>query len=1650
MTDELDLPETFFRPGPGEPSRGLGGGVDLSELLASLDPEASEPPDPPPSLAAENSVLWPTHSGLHASLLATSTRGDAAEAWDHLAQELAAESQHTGDRSLAGALLCEAGRILIDRLGRTEEGELLIRNSESALAESLLGSANRQDADIAQVLASLEAQGRDETIGPDARVAAWLEFGQLCELRLGNAARAMEAYEQALLISPNDVLAAMCATEVAIGLGDEARARDLLDTRIEAATTSAVRVHSLLDRADLAATPEDRVVHLERAHAVDPGDETALRRLIRLLGQGSDPVRLGNLYEELALAAEDRVSASTAVHLAFLVLSQSGHPVTDLLAKLVAQTDETDADLLPPLAEAALLLQERVAVGETPDQLPDPEGVLERLSRALDDGREQALAREQLARLRLQRLETLDPESDEAPGLAAAIEADLRTVLGQLPTHGWAQATLARVLELRQDVDGLRDHLRQWARTVHTGPGRAQVLVTLGHVHENKRGDLARAAEVYELAVAEDPENPTALRALGRVYQRMRRWPQAVANLQRQARDSDDEAERLASLRSVASMAEQELQDVDLAIASLEEIVKRAPDDVLTLFGLAALARTHNRQRVLIGALEHLVKRVEDDVVRTAALVELGEVYELHLRQRPIASSCYRRALELTPGYHPALRALGRLSRDDLDHDTRLELLDPAIDPHTDPAVLALKAARVCFEELGEMERAIDFARRSYETNPDLVPARELYLQLLTASRRTQEAYDLLRAQDAPNSAAARADMNYRLGLFAEALARNDGDDARLKFEDAALQHHRAALRDQPDHGLAFERARRLLVANHDRANLALALRDQATAAQPAVRAASLVQAARLHSLNPEERADAQRDYEQAMLAAPDDALVRREAESLLRLLGNRDSLPGMYLAEARETTDTHYRATLLVEAAEILLSTGASEDRDLAANAILGALRHDPGNPYAVRHLERLLLDPDVAMAIEDAVSARAVRAQSDAERALFYLESGELLHRAGALSHAKRAYVASLDAMANLAPARIALARIEAGEIITPRVASGPESVHVLAAEAREQVARAVSGDEDAGRRALEIIDQILVRSPESHDGITLARALAERLPQPGYALELLAKGFRNIQRPELRHELALFLGERSSDPTAAARYFEAAIEAKPTSQHALLALARNQRESGNRDGLIASAERFLAVAGDHPSAHDLRLEIADLLRTEDAPRAIGHLRAALEIRPNDPAALARLAGLFESRGDRAEALQVIDRAVGVQRSRAELHSLYLRKARLLAEDPGRGPEALDAAERAASLLPSDRDTMVLLASLLEQEAQSERMREYLVPLRGGIMSRIAAGDIDPADLSLLGRLAGPSHPLLAGTTRTAAAALDVHAPPPDPEHLHPAQPEGLAQILQSAPLRASVLSAGEPAQVSLLLQIVDPILVRLQHVFPRIDRERQAMVPRQVDASAATHAAVRWGRLLGLENVDLSAAPDTDGVVVFPGPPPTIRLGQDLWTTADDAARLGLAAIGLARIGMGAPRARSLGGRDLDLLIAACFESAGVFNPITADPDPARLQDVTAQLTQQLPRRRRAALEDVCRNLEGHTFEPAETTRALAATDLRLGLLISNNVAACLSAASTLDGAATGPMVQRAARSYLARGLLNFMLSDVYLSLRKVVLS
>lgn len=1671
------------------------------ELQVTL-PEPTIPQVPAPTLLDLPDLLFPLEHSLDPDVI-TLPPLHSPERWRALADALAAEAQTpakpttppatpaglAADEAVRSAMSGEAGRIYSQQLGARSIGERLLAAGSPGVRRAAERTAATPRGSLADLLDELAVQAADPARTPAERASSLIEIGQCSEQQGGDLTLALTSYRSALTEVPDHPVARSLAIECALRIGSrgprESRdiAEPLLVRQLELLDLPGLRAADLLDLADLAETPQRRREQLLLAIANDPRDTTALRRLIRVLrAEGADapptPL-LPGLYRRLAALANDPVTAASALQLAVLSSGTAEVPrdvLEDIRTWLGAHGKDPAAHgILDALVSNFGLRDPRGAQEHGIDGLRGLD-VLVRLAAYLaaheDDPREHAILREQIARIRwaaaplASRQSALDDDGtlrrladDDASPAALpeaeresyrVLEGDLRFVRRWLPEQRWVWQALASVLRLVGDTPALIAHLTEWAQTRSHGTERATILLRLGFVHERLEHDMSRAAEVYELAVAEDPKNTACLRALGSVYERMRRWAQAAAILQRQARETTDAPERLAALRRVAGIAEQELHDVDLAIVTLQEIAQIDQDDVLSLFQLAALCRTHDRPAILIQTLQTLVERLDEDIARTAILVELGEAHETRLKQRTAARESYERALKLSPGYTPALRALARLYRDGGDLEALLRLHEPEVDATSDPAVLALKAGRICFEELNDMDRAIGYLWRAYKINPDLVPAREILLQLLSATGKIRDAYDLLRAQDPPHSPALLADYHYRLGLIAEALARQDQTNP-LADEDRALQHYRAALSVQHDHGLALERSRRLLVANNDLPNLIRLLEDQLQHASGPDKAALLVQLARLH-LGTGDLERARGSYEAAAEVAPDDGVILREYKTLLRKLGDTTTLPTLRLRLARTSEDTHYKATLLVESAEVLLQSEAPEDREFAAGAILGALKEDPGNPYAVRLLEGLLSDPNSPLAMTDAVGARAVRAQSDSERAIFYLESAELLEHAGALNEAQRAYRAALRALPGLTPADMGLSRLSTGTALEQaQPKQKTVSVHTLMAEARDAAVRAgTTGKPEDAEQALNLLGQILGRDPHYRDAIGLTRALATQLTDPAPAVNLLSTVFGRISDPGLRYELGVFLGETSGIDEDAIAYFTVAAQARPDGKQALRGLVRCYQQLGRESESAHAMEQLLALYDPgEPSAVDLRLILAGILaqKQESMGRALEHARIVLSARGDDPRAIQLMANLLERSKLPAEAADILDRLAARERDPDRLHDLYMQRAKLLADVPGREAQALAAVEKAAELGPGNRTTILLLIRLLERSGQVDRVAAYLDPIRAAMLASIGRGTVAPTDIRMLAEVAARPNPALAQMARLLCYAIEPGSAPPPDGHLRAAAASGLQQVLATPALRQLLMSPGESADINDLLACVESAMDRMYVEFTGLGPDEIVPVPPAVDALAIAAALQSWARLVGLTELGLRATSVNNTVALLEeGDDPTLRLGMNLWLRGDAVAWRGLAALALARRALGGGKVRSLVPVELDLMLAASFEVTKVFNAITADPDTRRLRDLTNNLGKNLPRRQRRPLLRICQALSSTHFEPAATARATLATDLRMALLLSGDVSGCLAAACLLDGFANGSLKQRISLSRTAQELAVFMLSDAYLALRR----
>ena len=141
----------------------------------------------------------------------------------------------------------------------------------------------------------------------------------------------------------------------------------------------------------------------------------------------------------------------------------------------------------------------------------------------------------------------------------------------------------------------------------------------------------------------------------------------------------------------------------------------------------------------------------------------------------------------------------------------------------------------------------------------------------------------------------------------------------------------------------------------------------------------------------------------------------------------------------------------------------------------------------------------------------------------------------------------------------------------------------------------------------------------------------------------------------------------------------------------------------------GSLMPAYSELISTVDHDDKNlDARIALGDMLLAGHAPdRAAAQAYAVLAVNPNDADAYALLMGIAQKKGDNAEALKDIQRALSIDPNRAAFHTAL---ALIEAQTPSKEAEAEQELAQAASLDPKSPTPHLMLAELLEKRGNPQ----------------------------------------------------------------------------------------------------------------------------------------------------------------------------------------------------------------------------------------------------------------------------------------------------------------------------------------------------
>jgi tetratricopeptide (TPR) repeat protein len=734
------------------------------------------------------------------------------------------ELQRTSQIERRLALRLEMERIaasLEERSGRIDvlKANLEEQPGHAATIETLASvlEAKFRHGELTDILAD-QARRLEEREDPTTAARMWAWAAQLAERPLGDRDRAISCHERVAELDPRP------ETFEALGRlyfeKDEPLVAAVWLERWQASTQGEARTRAALrlSKAYLRADKRQRAVAcLERALSDQPDANEVRMQLVELY-------RAAEAWEPLVRALNDGCNhlsdpetiLAWAKEAAELSESRLGSPRHALgaLEKAAAMTP-ADRALRSAYAEALL------AAGELDRARELLQALLKESGRRRS--RERAAVHHRLARVASEQKNV--KEALQHLEQAAEMDMDNAAVL----------QTLAEVAEGAADLDRAERAYRALILLVRRSAPGATLSATEALLRLRKiaieRGQAEKGQDLLDSAVAEAASNPEEAQRLGRALREQGAGDVLKAVLDKRLAATSDAAHQAEILSELAELAEAEGRRED-ALSAILSAVEKAPDALVYHATARRITKEAGASARYLEALQTQIdhkRRRGDAPIACELMLTAAEIAEQDLGDLDRAAELYARAgqvgveageavvraafalvrLAKERGNQAekakAVRALGRMTKENVPHEVRVEALfrlaeiQMDADETRDKALSALSQA---LEHSSDIDRAFAIVREAKVPEAELAKVLPLYERVARASGDDRMLLDFLERRASlpvatPEEAKEGVELAIALNEAARAetllqrsveLARAQGEDGNKILEWALLE----------------------------------------------------------------------------------------------------------------------------------------------------------------------------------------------------------------------------------------------------------------------------------------------------------------------------------------------------------------------------------------------------------------------------------------------------------------------------------------------------------------------------------------------------------------------------------------------------------------------------------------------------------------------------------------------------------------------------------------------------------------------------------------------------------------------------------------------------------------------------------------------
>ncbi len=827
------------------------------------------------------------------------------------------------------------------------------------------------------------------------------------------------------------------------------------------------------------------------------------------------------------------------------------------------------------------------------------------------------------------------------------------------PTDDEAVTKLRELYGKRRAYKPLYDLLADQAERSE-GEARVAILMEMAKLAAERLDRGAEALGLYRKILEEDPGSMQALDALEKQAERDKDFATVADALEKRVALAPDPEAELAILQKLGAIYTDRLNDVAGATRTYKRVLEVSPGHPKALRvlrdtflasndfdGLKDLYARNNDWDGLAEVLSTAADRATDEAQKVALSFRAAEIYVDNLQTPERAFRAYERILTARPNERRAAAALVPIYEKE-EKWARLPALYEILLEHADDAdekrALYERLVRISGEQLQDKNRALDYARRAYEVEPDRSGALEAFENAARASNGYEAFVAALEARLSGGKKIKKEERRRLQAKIAKVSA------TELGHVDEAVAAYKTLAEDDDVDEETVETLQRILRENNRADDLRWLYELRVGRANTSQKVELLSEWGAL-----EEQAFSAPDkaidiYQRLLEIVPQHGAALRAVARLLRASGDAEGA-AKALERDRDQREGEERAHREVELARLYAGPlGRSNDALSAAKRALDVLPADPGavevvelllhvaetRSRAAEILEKNYAELGAPQRQVEVLNVMIATAASKGDRVDLYVRLAEVLEQKlrdprGAFDVIARAageFPAELSLWDRLSILANRTQRSQEfvdaiAEAVPPTGESGlPPQIELDLVERAATLYEEMLGEP---QRAQPYLERILARDPGNERAFARLKQIMTTLERwvdlEGLYERAVVAATNDQRRADLLGEAAIIAEDIIGDRPKATGYHERILEIDPTREQTIRALENLYAQLERWESLAKLLQgRLDAATGDAVTKLKFRLGSLYSTRLADQAAALGYLEAVLEQEPTD----------------------------------------------------------------------------------------------------------------------------------------------------------------------------------------------------------------------------------------------------------------------------------------------------------------------------------------------------------------------------------------------------------------------------------------------